>query len=344
MTHHPWDPPTTPLKQQADSSHVAPRHHAAHRNPGMPRHSRDRNSHASAHPHRHHQSAPPAPRADTRQRTRSRTGFLVASGLAVAVVSAGVGAAVALTIDHADRSPSTPVTAAAGQPVVNPGPGSVEQVAAKVVPSVVQLEAGAGDQSTEGSGVILSSDGLILTDSHVVSPSADGAPAGGETKTRVTFNDGRTAPFRIVGADPASDIAVVRALGVSGLTPVTLGSSASLRVGDGVVAVGSPLGLQNTVTSGIVSALNRPISATTGSHNPNTEQLNTIQTDTAMNPGSSGGALADMSGRLIGINSAIASLGGDAAGPQSGSIGLGFAIPVDQVKSIADKLIATGKP
>ena len=97
-------------------------------------------------------------------------------------------------------------------------------------------------------------------------------------------------------------------------------------------------------TSGIVSALNRPISATTGSHNPNTEQLNTIQTDTAMNPGSSGGALADMSGRLIGINSAIASLGGDAADPQSGSIGLGFAIPVDQVKSIADKLIATGKP
>ena len=260
------------------------------------------------------------------------------------MVSAGVGAAVALTIDHADRSPSTPVTAAAGQPVVNPGPGSVEQVAAKVVPSVVQLEAGGGDQSTEGSGVILSSDGLILTNNHVVSPSADGAPAGGETKTRVTFNDGRTAPFRIVGADPASDIAVVRALGVSGLTPVTLGSSASLRVGDGVVAVGSPLGLQNTVTSGIVSALNRPISATTGSHNPNTEQLNTIQTDTAMNPGSSGGALADMSGRLIGMNSAIASLGGDAADPQSGSIGLGFAIPVDQVKSIADKLIATGKP
>ena len=252
------------------------------------------------------------------------------------MVSAGVGAAVALTIDHADRSPSTPVTAAAGQPVVNPGPGSVEQGAAKVVPSVGQLEAGAGDQSTEGSGVILSSDGLILTNSHVVSPSADGAPAGGETKTRVTFNDGRTAPSRIVGADPASDIAVVRALGVSGLTPVTLGSSASLRVGDGAVGSAGP-----RERGGIVDALNRPISPT-GNHNPNTEQLNTIQTDTAMNPGSSSGA--SDGGRLIGINSAIASLGGDAADPQSGSIGLGFAIPVDQVKSIADKLIATGKP
>jgi putative serine protease PepD len=341
MTHHLWDPPATPLNQQADSSHGAPRHHAAHRNPGMPRHSRGRHSHASAHPDRRHQSTLQAPPADTRRRTRSRTGFLVASGLAAAVVSAGVGAAVASTVDHADLSPSTAVTAAAGQPMVNRGPGSVEQVAAKVVPSVVELGTGAGGQATEGSGVILTSDGLILTNSHVVSPSADGAPVGGET--RVTFSDGRTVPFRIVGTDPASDIAVVRALGVSGLTPVTLGSSASLRVGNGVVAVGSPLGLENTVTSGIISALNRPISATTGDGNPNTEQLNTIQTDAAMNPGSSGGALADMSGRLIGINSAIASLGGDAADPQSGSIGLGFAIPVDQVKSIADRLIATGK-
>jgi putative serine protease PepD len=157
----------------------------------------------------------------------------------------------------------------------------------------------------------------------------------------VTFNDGRTAPFTIVGADPAGDVAVVRALWVSGLTPITLGSSTGLRVGEAVVAVGSPLGLENTVTSGIISALNRPITASAGDGNPTT-RLNTVQTDAAMNPGNSGGALVDMGGRLIGINSAIASAGG-AIDAQSGSIGLGFAIPVDQVKTIADNLIATGK-
>jgi len=259
--------------------------------------------------------------------------------LAVAVVSAGVGAAVALSVDHAQRWPGTTVTAAGSEPVVSVRGDSVEQVAAKVVPSVVQLEAGAGAQSTVGSGVILTPDGLILTNSHVVSPS-DGAATGTARTTLVTFNDGRTAPFTIVGADPASDVAVVRAQGVSGLTPITLGSSTGLRVGEAVVAVGSPLGLENTVTSGIISALNRPITASTGDGNPGT-RLNTVQTDAAMNPGNSGGALVDMGGRLIGINSAIASAGGDIDG-QSGSIGLGFAIPVDQVKTIADNLIATG--
>ena len=157
----------------------------------------------------------------------------------------------------------------------------------------------------------------------------------------MTFADGRTAPFTVVGTDPASDIAVVRAEGVSGLTPITLGSSANLRVGQDVVAIGSPLGLEGTVTTGIVSALNRPVAAGGDASNQNTV-LDAIQTDAAINPGNSGGALVNMNGELVGVNSAIATLGGDSPDAQSGSIGLGFAIPVDQAKRIADELIANG--
>ncbi len=140
-----------------------------------------------------------------------------------------------------------------------------------------------------------------------------------------------------------SDIAVVRAKDISGLTTITIGSSADLRVGQSVVAVGSPLGLESTVTAGIISALNRPVSTVGDADNQNTV-LDAIQTDAAINPGNSGGALVNMNGELIGVNSAIATLG-DSAGPdaEAGSIGLGFAIPVDQAKRIADQLIATGK-
>ena len=258
-------------------------------------------------------------------------------------------------------------------PAANPPMGTVEQVAAKVVPSVVMLETDLGRQSEEGSGIILSSDGLILTNNHVVATAANpghpapprdrehtgprepGGPqapdpdprqpdsdhAGGTPKTTVTFSDGRTAEFTVVGADPTTDIAVVRVQGVSGLTPISLGSSSNLRVGQPVMAVGSPLGLEGTVTTGIVSALNRPVSTTGETGNQNTV-LDAIQTDAAINPGNSGGALVNMSGQLVGVNSAIATLGGDSADAQSGSIGLGFAIPVDQAKRIADELIKTG--
>jgi putative serine protease PepD len=158
----------------------------------------------------------------------------------------------------------------------------------------------------------------------------------------VTFADGTTTSFQIVGTDPSSDIAVVRAQNASGLTPITVGSSANLRVGQDVVAIGSPLGLEGTVTTGIVSALNRPVAAGGDAKNQNTV-LDAIQTDAAINPGNSGGALVNMNGELVGINSAIATLGGD-AGPdaQGGSIGLGFAIPIDQAKRIADELIQNG--
>jgi putative serine protease PepD len=298
---------------------------------------------------------------------------LAVGALAIAVVSAGIGGAAASVIEHHGQLAAAVDGALAGGatpgvPAGNTPVGTVEQVAAKVVPSVVMLETNLGRQSEEGSGIVLSSDGLILTNNHVVATAAnpghapapherpdpgggdegggggrepDPSPAGGKPKTTVTFNDGRTAEFTVVGADPTTDIAVVRVQGVSGLTPISLGSSANLRVGQPVMAVGSPLGLEGTVTTGIVSALNRPVSTTGETGNQNTV-LDAIQTDAAINPGNSGGALVNMSGQLVGVNSAIATLGGDSPDAQSGSIGLGFAIPVDQAKRIADELISTG--
>jgi putative serine protease PepD len=303
---------------------------------------------------------------------------LAVGALAIAVVSAGIGGAAASVIEHHGQLPiasdgSTLGGGTPSLPAANPPMGTVEQVAAKVVPSVVMLETNLGRQSEEGSGIILSSDGLILTNNHVVATAANpGHPApprdrehsgprepdpggpqepdprapdsehnAGTPKTTVTFSDGRTAEFTVVGTDPTTDIAVVRVQGVSGLTPISLGSSSNLRVGQPVMAVGSPLGLEGTVTTGIVSALNRPVSTTGETGNQNTV-LDAIQTDAAINPGNSGGALVNMSGQLVGVNSAIATLGGDSADAQSGSIGLGFAIPVDQAKRIADELIKTG--
>ncbi|WP_078360877.1 S1C family serine protease [Mycobacteroides salmoniphilum] len=292
--------------------------------------------------------------------------------------------------------PSLPTGSILGKPGSTPVGNSVEEVSAKVLPSVVQLKIQSGQQGEEGSGVVLSSDGLILTNNHVVaaamSGSGDLAPSapsrrgpltnlppgilpgeqlpgdyqdgrdgqvpngndrrstrpsahsGDGVKATVTLADGRTVPFTVVGADPADDIAVVRAQGVSDLTPITIGSSKDLKVGQNVVAIGSPLGLQGTVTTGIISALRRPV-ATGDEQSGQHSVMNAIQTDAAINPGNSGGALVDMNGALIGVNSAIASLGGgqdSQGGGQAGSIGLGFAIPVDQAKRIADELVATG--
>jgi len=276
---------------------------------------------------------------------RSRAGGLIAGAVAVAVVSAGVGGGVALAVrpDHPNTTTAVATAPGAlpGQPAASLPVGSVEQVAAKVVPSVVKLETSMGRQSEEGSGIVLTSDGLILTNSHVVAAAAERGLPGGTPTTVVTFGDGRTAPFTVVGTDPSTDIAVVRAEGVSGLTPVTIGSSSNLKVGQDVVAVGSPLGLEGTVTTGIVSALNRPV-ATGGDAGDQNMVLDAIQTDAAINPGNSGGALVNMNGELVGVNSAIATLGDESTGPASGSIGLGFAIPVDQAKRIADELIQTG--
>ncbi|MGY4102988.1 S1C family serine protease [Nocardia sp. R16R-3T] len=271
-----------------------------------------------------------------------RTG-LVVGALALALVSGGVGGAVGSLVTRSDSGHAT-VTNALDAPkpnvsnVTNAPAGSTQAVAQKVLPSVVMIKVASNRAQGEGSGVVLSSDGLILTNNHVASG------GGANAKMEVAFADGTTAPATLVGADPVSDLAVVKVQGKDGLTPIELGTSSNLAVGQPVIAVGSPLGLAGTVTTGIVSALNRPVS-TNGEGTPSQVQpvIDAIQTDAAINPGNSGGALVDGSGKLIGINTAIASLGGsEATGQQSGSIGLGFAIPVDQARRVADELIKTG--
>ncbi|HSK58636.1 MAG TPA: trypsin-like peptidase domain-containing protein, partial [Actinomycetospora sp.] len=244
---------------------------------------------------------------------------------------------------------SPPSPSGSDAPAAAAPAGSYEQVAQTVLPSVVQLEGA----SSEGSGVVISADGLILTNAHVLEAgqaarqqpplgSPGTAPEGGAGEQGLTavFQDGNRAPVQVVGTDPGADLAVVRAQGVSGLTPATLGSSAQLQVGQEVVAVGSPLGLSGTVTTGIVSALQRPV-ASGGAQSGQATVLDAIQTDAAINPGNSGGALVDMQGRVVGITSAIASLGQSSGGP-SGSIGLGFAIPIDQAARIGNELVTQG--
>ena len=263
---------------------------------------------------------------------RSRASWLICAAI-VATVSAGMGAAVTLSMyPHPDAlsGPGSTVAVAnqANQVAETVTGGSVEQAAAKVLPSVVELQITGDSGAQVGSGIVLTSDGLILTSSHLATVPRD-------DQTQLVLADGRAAPFSIVGADPVNDIAVVRAEGLSGLTPIAVGSSADLHVGQKVVAVGSPLGLKGTVTSGIISALNRPLAP---APDPAATGSGVIQTDAALNPGNFGGALVDMTGRLIGMTVAIA--GPDSTSEQTGSTGLGFAIPIDQVKPISDRLIA----
>ncbi len=222
--------------------------------------------------------------------------------------------------------------------------GSIEKVAATVLPSVVKINVTGRGGTGSGSGIVLSADGNILTNNHVVSNAGD---SGGIT---VTFNDGKTVKARILGTDPVTDMAVIKAEGVDDLTPAAIGVSSDLKVGQAVVAVGSPYGLNSTVTTGIVSALNRPVSVSTSEGNtPFGQQTASrttypaIQTDAAINPGNSGGALVDLSGRVIGINSSIRTSGGSVTG-SGGSIGLGFAIPIDEVRPIVNQIINGEEP
>jgi putative serine protease PepD len=236
-----------------------------------------------------------------------------------------------------------------------PAGGNIEQVAAAVLPSVVKINVAGQTESGSGSGIILSKDGDILTNNHVV------AVAGKSGSITVNFNDGSTAKAHIIGTDPVTDIAVIRAEGVDDLTPARIGSSGNLRVGQSVIAVGSPYGLNATVTSGIVSALNRPVSVSTaeqqqpqdpfgldpfGQAQPQQSQDTTypaIQTDAAINPGNSGGPLVALAGRVVGINSSIRTSSSSLAG-QGGSIGLGFPIPIGEVMPIVDQLLHNEAP
>jgi putative serine protease PepD len=285
---------------------------------------------------------PDAPPPSARRQGHSgRRGaaLLAATALAAGLVGGGVGAAVTAAVDDDARAPfsALDVRTASNATGQDAPAGSVEQVAASVLPSVVSLAVRTSTGGGEGTGVVLDTDGLILTNNHVVEPAADGG------SVTVTSNDGSSAPARIIGRDPVTDLAVVRADGLAGLVPARLGDSESLAVGEDVVAIGSPLGLSGTVTSGIVSALDRPVRAG-GSRSPgqdSTSVIDAIQTDAAVNPGNSGGPLVDRGGAVVGINSAIASLGAGAGG-QAGSIGLGFAIPIDQAREIARQLVDSG--
>lgn len=257
---------------------------------------------------------------------KSRTGALIA-GVAVGSLFVGtVGGAVGYTLAE-NNSSSTITVASAG--AVAPAAGSIAAVAAAVQPSVVQLNVSGADGEGTGTGFVVSGDGYIVTNNHV----AGGAGDGG--KIDVTFSDGSTATGKLVGADPGYDLAVVK-VDRTELPALTLGSSDAINVGDTAIAIGSPLGLQGTVTSGIVSALNRPVTA---GGQGDTSYISAIQTDAAINPGNSGGPLVNGAGEVIGVNSAIATLGMGAA---SGNIGLGFAIPIDTAKRIVDEIINTG--
>jgi putative serine protease PepD len=255
---------------------------------------------------------------------------MVATGLLALLLAGGGGLIGGLIVHATDAHSGTATTAATSGPtsVKVMDRSSLADIAAAVKPSVVAIRTKTG----EGSGVVYNKDGYIVTNNHVV------ADAQGST-VQVNFSDGRTATAQIVGTDPKTDLAVVRVSNVSGLTPAKFGDSSALRVGDTVLAIGSPLGLEGSVTSGIVSALDRTIQEGGDQQSPQTQQQTTdiagaIQTDAAINPGNSGGALVDLNGAVVGINTAIAT-----SGQSEGNIGVGFAIPGNLVKNVAQSLI-----
>ena len=264
--------------------------------------------------------------------------------VATAVAAVLGGALGGLVAHHADstNAHAAKVTlgapAGSGRPVVDRPTGSVAAVAAKILPSVVSLEVDSGDGGDTGTGIVISDDGYILTNNHVIAPAAGGAPL------TVVLADEQRVRGRVVGRDTVNDLAVVRVAGVHGLHAATLGSSSGLAVGDPVIAVGSPLGLAGTVTTGIISALDRPVAAGDAASGNADDLIDAIQTDAAINPGNSGGPLLDSTGAVIGVNAAIATLseGATISGTQGGNIGLGFAIPIDQAKRIAAEIILHG--
>jgi putative serine protease PepD len=252
--------------------------------------------------------------------------------------AAGVGGAAIWTSNHDTPAESSPVlTQVGGTTAQTAATDSIEKVAQNVLPSVVMIDVSGPDGSGSGSGIILSGDGKILTNNHVV------ALAGKSGSLSVSFNDGSHAPAKVLGTDPLTDTAVIQAQGVKHLTPATIGHSSSLQVGEGVVAIGSPFGLDATVTSGIVSALDRPVDVGTVSQG-NQTVYPAIQTDAAINPGNSGGPLVNLSGEVVGIDAAIQTATDTSSQGEPGSIGLGFAIPIDEVLPIVREMIKGETP
>ncbi|MFI0165127.1 S1C family serine protease [Streptomyces sp. NPDC017095] len=285
------------------------------------------------------------PAAHRGKRARGPVALLAA----VAIVAAVVGGGTAYTVQEL-AGPDTAATAGGTTTVVPTAKkGDVAAIAAAVSPSVVEINATLAGGSSTGSGVIITSDGEIVTNNHVVS---------GATSIKVRTSDGRSRTAEVVGTDSSKDLALIKLKDAKGLKPAALGDSAGVQVGDGVVAIGSPEGLTGTVTSGIVSALNRDVTVSTdenqgqeqggdgqwpfqfggrefnGDTGSSTTTYKAIQTDASLNPGNSGGALIDAGGHVIGINSAMyASSAQASSSSDAGSVGLGFAIPADTVKS-----------
>ncbi|MGW3568842.1 S1C family serine protease [Streptomyces sp. NPDC000941] len=297
-------------------------------------------------------AAGPQPGGGRRRRRPSRSALLIAAVAAVsALVGGGTAALVTDATQKSDSSTTTTVVNATSSKV-----GGVSAVATAVSPSIVEISATSNSGQSTGSGVIITSGGEIITNNHVIS---------GADTIKVTFSDGSKKSATVVGTDKNKDLALIKVEGAAGLKPATLGDSSGVRVGDQVVAIGSPEGLTGTVTSGIVSALDRDVTVSTdesqgqgqgpgggsgewpfefgggrynGDVGSSTTTYKAIQTDASLNPGNSGGALINMSGQIIGINSAMYSSAAQQSSSSAGSIGLGFSIPVDTVKADLDNL------
>ncbi|WP_189705253.1 S1C family serine protease [Streptomyces anandii] len=264
---------------------------------------------------------------------------IIGGALALALVSGGLGGLLGAYIERNGGVGAVQLPQAGKEPAGR-APDSVAGIAARALPSVVTLHVTGADEQGTGTGFVLDRLGHILTNNHVV----ENAASGGDIS--VTFSGGQTAKARIIGRDTGYDLAVVQVRGVRGLTPIPLGNSDNVQVGDPVVAIGAPFDLANTVTSGIISAKERPITAGgQKGDGSDVSYVDALQTDAPINPGNSGGPLLDTKGRVVGINSAIrsADTGSDLQTGQAGSIGLGFAIPVNQARRVAEELINKGK-
>ncbi|MFC4050517.1 trypsin-like peptidase domain-containing protein [Actinomadura syzygii] len=279
----------------------------------------------------------PVPAPPSASRGGPGLGLFAVVALIIALVAGAVGAGVGViaTGDDGGGSVSLGGSDSNDTKVQARPPDSVAGVAQRVLPSVVMIRVQSSQGEVGGTGFIVNG-GYVVTNNHVVA----GANGG---QIQMVFNDKKTLPATVKGADPSSDVAVLKPEGQHSLPALAVGDSSRIAVGDPVIAIGSPLGLQGSVTTGIVSSLNRAV-PTQGEGGGDASYLNAIQTDAAINPGNSGGPLVDAKGRVIGINTAIATLGGQSLGgeQQSGSIGLGFAIPINQGKRIAEEIIRNG--
>ncbi|WP_427018685.1 trypsin-like peptidase domain-containing protein [Pseudarthrobacter sp. P1] len=374
--------PTAPIPapqprygQYAQSSHSAG--HGAHYGaPQQPATQQYPGQQPGPHPmyqgqHPAYQGALP-PAVKTPGKRRFGTGVLVASVLAAALVGGGVAGTTSYFLASQNTSSSATQAPQSSSVIVNnkDNVNAVTAAAQKASPSVVTISASSGQSGGTGSGIILDTEGHILTNTHVVTLDGQAANATIEVQT----SDGKVYKGTIVGTDPLSDLAIIK-VDAPNLVPAALGDSGKINVGDTVIAIGAPLGLSGTVTDGIVSTLNRTIqvasSAVPGSSSDSSQQggrggngfnfappdgsnstnsaatgtvnLNVIQTDAAINPGNSGGALVNTAGEIIGVNVAIASAGSSSSSAQSGNIGVGFSIPIDTAKRIAQEIIANGK-